>query len=324
MPTIKDVARKAGVTVTTVSRVLNNRGYISDATRKKVYEAMEELNYRPNELARSFHRNRSNIIGLIVPTVSNPFFARLTSYVEMFAYEHDYKVLICNSRLEQAKEQEYVDMLKSNRVDGIIMGSHTLDVIEFGNPDYPVVTFDRQLYNFPFVRSDNYRGGELATEHLIRKGCRKLAHICSDLKLNMFGTQRYEAFIDVANRYGVETVVVETDTLGFDRQECALSVANLFKNHPDVDGIFVSSDLVAFTVIEVCNQIGRRVPDDVRLVGYDDIELSSMFHPYLTTIRQPLRAMAECAVETLLKLINKEDVQREHTFPVCLIERETT
>ena len=111
MPTIKDVAEKAGVTVTTVSRVLNNRGYISEATRKKVYKVMEELNYQPNELARSLYRGKSNLIGLIIPTVSHPFFGELSAYIEGYAHSKGYKILLCNSQLEREKEKEYIENL---------------------------------------------------------------------------------------------------------------------------------------------------------------------------------------------------------------------
>src|SRR5512136_1608038 len=125
MPTIKDVAQLAGVTVTTVSRVLNNKGYISDQTRKKVGDAMKELDYVPNEMARSLLKQRSSIIGLIVPAVSHPFFGELAMHVEYYAYEMGYKILLCNSHLDSAKERDYIDMLKRHKVDGIIMGSHT-------------------------------------------------------------------------------------------------------------------------------------------------------------------------------------------------------
>jgi LacI family sucrose operon transcriptional repressor len=324
MATIKDVAKKAGVTVTTVSRVLNNRGYISDKTRTKVYKAMEELDYRPNELARSFYRNRSEIIGIIVPTVSNPFFAELTNHIEKIAYEYNYKTLICNSHLDQAKEKEYVQMLKSNRVDGIIMGSHTLDVGEFDNLDYPIVTFDRKISAFPYIRSDNYEGGKLATELLIQKGCKKLAHICGELKSHMFGIARYTAFRDVTSEHGIETVVVETDTLGVHREKTEFAINQLFENHPDIDGVFVSSDLVAYFVMNVCKALGKSIPQDVKLVGYDNIAMTSLIKPNLTTISQPLDKMAECAVQTIMHQIEGESVQIDNTFPVQLIERETT
>ncbi|NLL09128.1 MAG: LacI family transcriptional regulator, partial [Firmicutes bacterium] len=194
MPTIRDVAEKAGVSVTTVSRVLNNRGYISEATRKKVYKAMEELDYQPNEVARSLFRKRSNIIGLIVPTVAHPFFAELTAYVETYAYARGYKVLICNSQLDASKEQEYVGMLRRNQVDGIIMASHTLEVEEYKKLNLPVVTFERFISNrIPYVTSDNYQGGKLAVELLLERGCKMIAHMCGSLHLDMLANQRHRA-----------------------------------------------------------------------------------------------------------------------------------
>lgn len=128
MVKITDVAEKAGVSVTTFSRVLNDRGYISQATRDKVYQAMKELNYQPNELARSLFRRKSNMIGLIVPNVSHPFFSELAYYLEEYAYQKGYKLLLCNSNGDVFKERKYIEMLKKNQVDGIIMGSHVLDV----------------------------------------------------------------------------------------------------------------------------------------------------------------------------------------------------
>src|SRR5690606_38079980 len=172
MPTIKDVAEKAGVTVTTVSRVLNNRGYISEATRQKVYKAMEELNYQPNELARSLFRGRSHLLGLIIPTVAHPFFGELSASIEAYAHSKGYKVLLCNSQLNRKKEKEYIEMLKRHQVDGIIMASHTMEVDEFAKVNLPIVTFDRRIgADIPYVSSDNYQGGKLATNLLIDKGC---------------------------------------------------------------------------------------------------------------------------------------------------------
>ncbi|GMA59375.1 LacI family transcriptional regulator [Alicyclobacillus sacchari] len=324
MATIKDVAERAGVTVTTVSRVLNNRGYISEATRRKVYLAMEELDYRPNELARSFHKNSSRLIGLIVPTVANPFFGELTSYVETSAYEHGYKILICNSHFDPDQEKQYVEMLKSNLVQGIILGSTPLNVSEFSNLKYPIVTFDYKLFDFPYIRSDNYEGGRIATELLIRKGCKKLAHICGNLRANMFGVERYQAFQHTASAYGVETVVVETDTMGVRREDTEAAVRNLFDRHPDVDGVFVSSDLVAYCVMNRCLEIGKSVPEELKIVGYDNIAITSLVKPYLSTVGQPLQRMAACAVETILRQIAGEPIQIDNKFAVELIERETT
>jgi len=324
MATIKDVARIAGVTVTTVSRVLNNRGYISEATRKKVYDAMEELNYQPNEIARSLFRRKSNILGLIVPNVSHPFFAEFANYVEYYAYEAGYKVLICNSYQDSVKEKDYVEMIKRNQVDGIIMGSHTLETSEYLIPELPIVALDRNFgNNIPFVTSDNYQGGLLATNLLIDKGCKKLAHISGPLELSTPANKRYQAFIDVVNSKGVDYIIKEAKLDIFESYEkLAYSLLN---EHPDIDGIFASSDMIAASIIHVADLIGKKIPDDLKIVGYDDINLSYLIVPPLTTIKQPIKEMGELSVKLLIEQIEeKKKTAIENILPISLVERKTT
>lgn len=325
MPTIKDVAEKAGVTVTTVSRVLNNRGYISEATRTKVYEAMEELDYQPNEIARSLFRKKSNIIGLIVPTVSHPFFGELTSHLETYAYSRGYKVLICNSQLDESKEQEYIWMLRRNQVDGIIMASHTLNVEEYKKLNLPVVAFDRFISNrIPYVTSDNYQGGKLAIELLLKRGCKKIAHMCGSLNLDMLANQRHRAFIDVAEQNQIPYFTLETDVNAFEVGEYEKLLTDLFAEHPDIDGLFLNSDIMAVVAIKVCAKLGKQVPHDVKIIGYDDVSIASLVTPQITTIRQPVEKMSELSVNLVEALVNEKKVPVENCLPVELIERGTT
>lgn len=325
MPTIKDVAERVGVTVTTVSRVLNNRGYISAATREKVFRAMAEINYQPNEIARSLYRKRSKIIGLIIPTVSHPFFAELVGYIEYYAYNNGYKILLCNSELDQLKEKEYLIMLRRHQVDGIIMGSHTLNVNEYLKLSMPIVTFDRIIADhIPYVSSDNLQGGFLATNLLVDKGCRKIAHISGNLSLNLLANKRYDAFIKVVTDRNIEHTMVQTEINVLNTNEYNEVIYDLFKKYPDIDGIFCSSDLIAAHVIKICRQLKKMIPDDVRIVGYDDIHFASLVFPQLTTIKQPIEEMGRLAVELILKQINGEKVTIENIIPVKLVERETT
>lgn len=325
MATIKDIAEKVGVSVTTVSRVLNNRGYLSEDLKRRVYEAMEELNYQPNELARSLFRKKSNIIGLIIPDISHPFFAEVASQVEYYAHKNRYKVLLCNSQLNKKKEIEYLRMLKASQVDGIIMGSHTLDTDEFTTIKLPLVTLDRQLSEaIPYVSSDHYKGGKLATQLLIDKGCKKLAHISGNLKLHLLAKMRHDGFIDTVAARNLPHVVMETDLNGFKYKEYEQIVKDLFRDHPDVDGVFASSDIIAAQVLKECKRIGKRVPEDVKVVGFDGIRLGAYFTPGLTTIQQPIKEIGKTAVSTLLDLINGEEVPRENILPVKLLEKETT
>ncbi|MGO4533010.1 LacI family DNA-binding transcriptional regulator [Paenibacillus sp. 2TAF8] len=326
MATIHDVALKAGVSVTTVSRVLNNRGYISQKTRDKVYQTMDELNYRPNEIARSLLRKQSNLIGLIIPDVSHPFFGELASYVEYYAYQNGFKIMLCNSHMDPSKEREYVEMLKGNRVDGIIMGSHTLEVDEYVNLHSPIVTFDRQIgEDIPFISSDNYQGGVMAAELLLSKGRRHIAHICGNLGLNMLSNRRTIGFLNTLEAHGVKPIMIyETDLNVFDQHQYTELMDKLLTEQPLLDGLFVTSDLMAVHALKKTISSGRRVPEDIAIIGYDDSRAACYTVPGITTIRQPVEDMAELAVDLIRRQIAEEQVNMENIFPVSLVERETT
>ncbi|MFD1776885.1 LacI family DNA-binding transcriptional regulator [Paenibacillus rhizophilus] len=325
MPTIKDVALKAGVSVTTVSRVLNNRGYLSEELKKKVYGAMEELNYRPNELARSLSRSKSNIIGLIIPHAAHPFFGELVSHIEEHAYLHGYRLLLCNSHLDRQKEAEYIDMLRSSRVDGIILGSHTLEVEDYRQIHLPVVTFDRRIStDIPYICSDNYRGGELATALLADKGCRKIAHIGGHPHPDLLALKRLDAFKEIAKQRGLQHVEMHTDWDGFNFEGYERLVNRLLEEHPDVDGIFASSDVIAAYALKACLARERRVPKDIKIVGYDGISLRGLLSPVLTTVAQPIAGMGQKAVDLIMEQVKGNTVPVENILPVHLIEGETT
>ncbi len=323
MPTIKDVAKVSGVTVTTVSRVLNNRGYISQATRTKVNEAIKQLNYQPNEIARSLFRGKSNLIGLIIPDVAHPFFAELTSSIEYYANKFGYKILLCNSYLDSTKEKDYIEMLKRHQVEGIIMGSHTLETTEYLDTNLPIVSVDRNISGeIPNISSDNYYGGKIATQLLVDRGCKKLAHISGPLELDTPANNRCLAFMDVVKEQNIDYVVEHTELNNFEGYENL--VYEMFAKHPDIDGCFASSDLIAASIIKIANSIKREIPNDLKIVGYDDIKLAYLIVPSLTTIRQPIKEMGELAVKLLIDQMKGETVKLENILPVELIIRKTT
>lgn len=324
MATIHDVAAKAGVSVTTVSRVLNNRGYISETTRKKVYDSMDALGYQPNEIARSLLRKQSNILGVIVPSVSHPFFSELTDRVEYYAYQKGYKVLLCNSQRDPIKERDYIEMLKRNRVDGIFMGSHTLEVEEYQSLRSPILTFDRKIgEEIPFISSDNYEGGRLATEHLIALGCRKIAHICGNLQLDLLANRRTSAFLDVVRQHGTEHLIIQTDMNVFDQAKYEELLSQLLKEHADIDGIFATSDIIAAFAIKECKRVGKKVPEEVKIIGYDDVSAARWVTPELTSIRQPVDEMGKLAVDLLCRQVEGEIVDFANILPVELIVRDS-
>nr|WP_298832556.1 LacI family DNA-binding transcriptional regulator [uncultured Planococcus sp.] len=322
MTTIKDVAKEAGVAVATVSRVLNNRGYLSDSTRKKVYEAMERLNYKPNEISRSLFRKKSNILGVIVPSVSHPFFSELVGHIEYFAYQAGYKVLICNSYADNGKEREYLEMISSNQVDGFIGAIYTSNSDDYIKPDMPLVTLDMNINGLPYITSDHYNGGEIATNFLIDRGCKKIAHICGDLEIDILANNRSKAFINVTKKQNINSVLEESKLSRFD--EYKKTVIKMFEEHPEIDGVFASSDIIAASVIHVAGLNGKSIPEDIKIVGYDDIDMAAMTVPPITTIKQDIEKIGELAVKTLLNKIEGKEVTLENILPVELVERETT
>lgn len=325
MATIHDVAKIAGVSVTTVSRVLNNRGYISEKTRKLVYDTMNELNYQPNEIARSLLKKQSNIIGLIIPSVSSPFFGELTAFIEFFAYQSGFKLLLCNSNLDPIKEKEYIEMMKRNRVDGIIMGSHTLEVEEYTELHRPIVTIDRKISdNIPYISSDNYLGGIAASRLLISKGCKKIAHICGNLSLDLLANQRTDAFLTQMKEANIEQIVIQTDMNVFDYPQYERIIRRMFREHPDIDGVFATNDIIASFIIKIGRELNYAVPERLKIVGYDDIQLASWSTPSITTIKQPIESIGELSVELIRKQLEDELVEMSNILPIELIERETT
>ena len=203
MTNIKDVAIKAGVSVSTVSRVMNNRGYISQATKDKVFNAMKDLNYQPNEIAKSLFKKKSNIIGLILPDISTPFYAEETRYIEEELYKLGYKLMLCNAYNSSTREQEYINMLLRNQVDGIIIGSHTLKIEDYLNLNLPIVALDRYLGDdIPVVSADHMEGGKLAALELLNCGCTNILHFSGSSKVPTPSNDRHKSFNDTLEERG--------------------------------------------------------------------------------------------------------------------------
>lgn len=310
--------------MTTVSRVINNRGYIAEETRKKVFQVMDELNYRPNAVARSLSKKKSNILGVILPAVRHPFFSSLLSYFEEFAYQKGYKIMVCNSKMEAEKEKDYINMLRAQQVDGIFLASHTLDIAAEIKVDLPVLTFDREIEGLAYICSDNLKGGKLAAEHLINQGCRNLAYIGGSLELDLLSNQRYTGFKETADLHKLQTKNYQCQLNSFDRREYQKLAASIFTEKEKVDGIFASSDLIAAAVIKEAEKNKIRVPEDLKVIGYDDLELAELYSPEITTIRQPAAEIAQKAVELLLQEAAGETIARKNILDVELIRREST
>lgn len=325
MATLKDVAAAAGLNVGTVSRVLNNRGYISEETRDKVYQVMERLNYKPNELARSLSKQHTNTIGLIVPHVVHPYFAGVISSIEQEAYDHKYKVLLCASRENSEREREYIELCKNNRVDGIILCSATVDSELFTASKLPVVAFERNIgMGFASVECDNLQGGMLAAQHLIECGCTHLVHMSGLKDTEMPADDRELGFLQECERQKVHARAFKTESSLYYQMDYNKFLEQMLRENPDTDGIFASSDLIAAQAIQACSSLGLRVPEDIQLVGFDDVLLARLTSPTITTIRQPVKEMARLAIDELIDQIEGRLVPSRTMLPVRLVERGST
>ena len=324
MATLKDVAARAGLSVTTVSRVLNNRGYLSEQTREKVYAAMRELNYHPNEVARSLLKKHTNSIGVIVPSVMHPFFAKVVNYLEASAAKRGFKLMLCNSHHQSRKEIEYIEMLKSNKVAGIILCSRTVDIDQRFGQGMPAVMFERAGGDICSVSCDNFTGGELAARHLIDCGCRRLVHIGGSLNINMPADLRCDGFVKACEQAKVPYRVFNTNEAQFLSMDYADFIADLLHRHPETDGVFASSDVIAAQVLQACHAQGIDVPGRLKLVGFDDVGIAALTWPPVTTIRQPVEQMCAYAVDFIAQQLAGEVVPLKTVLPVTLVQRGTT
>ncbi|SES06095.1 LacI family DNA-binding transcriptional regulator [Salisediminibacterium halotolerans] len=322
MTTIKDVAKYAEVSVATVSRVLNDRGYASAEARRRVLDAIEELNYQPNSVARSLYHKTSGMIGLFMPDITNPFFPELARAVEDVALEAGYTVVFCNTDEEEAKEKRYFDALKQKYVDGIILTASSQSASDYAQWDMPIVALDRVIgKHIPTVASDNKNGARQATIHLAERGCSFIAHLKGPAGVRP-ADDRAAGFEEVVKEKGLRSVVVQTN---FSIKEAEQETLKLLADHPDIDGIFAASDVTAAGAMQALAQTGRSVPGDVKVIGFDGIPLCNMLVPSLTTVQQSIYQMGEKAAQLLIQQIEHgESESREHIFPVSLIIRETT
>lgn len=318
---LEDVAKLAGVSPTTVSRVLNNRGYISEKTRKKVEDAIKELNYYPNDIARSLFKKRTNFIGLILPTINNPFFSELALYIENICSNYGFKVILCNSLGQLEKEKSYAEMLIRHQVDGMIVCSYNRGIEAYKNPKLPIVAIDHYLSpTIPVIGSDNYEGGRLAVQHLIDVGCKSIIHINGPFDLETPTQNRRKAYEDLVEK----PITYELNNL-FNEEATAATIRQIFNDYPETDGIFASDDLIAATCLKVAQELNIDVPKQLKVVGYDGTQTVSSLLPQLTTIRQPIEDIAITAVIKLNEIIEEtqNDKMMEIILPVQLVKNRT-
>lgn len=323
--TLKDVAKEAGLAVETVSRVLNNRGYISEKTKKKVYDAMQKIGYRPNIVARTLSKGRSDAIAVIVPHMVHPYFSQMLSEIESYAAEKQYQVFVNNSTGDPQKEKSVLELCENSLVAGVLIFSQQVKPETLKRFNLPIITIERFIEGGTgCVLCDNYRGGQIAAEELISKGCKNLLMLGSVWQSKMPADVREDGFMDVCRKSGVNAKVLTSNSQEYKEMEYHGSIIKALKEFPETDGVFCSSDLIAAQVIQAAASMGKRVPEDIKIIGFDDTELAKLTTPPLTTVHQPIREMARTAIDMILNTMDNKEVQERKVLDVQLVVRGTT
>ncbi|MCV2232897.1 LacI family DNA-binding transcriptional regulator [Paracholeplasma manati] len=321
MATIKDVAKKANVSVATVSRVINKKGYVNEETRALVENAIHQLNYIPNELARSLFNKHSKLIGVLVPHFDTQFYAELIEGIENAAMKLGYKIMLSNTQDNAKREKDYIHIYSQYNIDGIIVASNAHNVEQLIKSDLPIVTVDHILSeNIPSITSNNILGGIIAAQKLISGGARYILELRGPSFL-LTVSERSLGFRQVLVQNNIPYISYDTDLLN----PSIDVITKIIEDHPQIDAIFATSDFLAIHAQNILQKLGRKVPEEVQIVGFDNIVYTTLVSPTITTIEQPIRRMGELALESLVKLLNEESLGDFHSvLDVKLIEREST
>lgn len=326
---IKDIAQMAGVSVATVSRVINQNGRFSKETERRVLDIINEYGYRPNELARGLRVDKAQVIGVIVPDITHEFFSQIARNIETELLKYGYMAIICDTNEKDEMEKQYMKMLSSMRVGGIIYigGDPVVEPIQ----DIPIVYVDRppvfenKKSGTCFIGSNNFQGGYLATECLIQSGKKDIVMVLRSSNIDVENIQgRMNGFKCALRDNGL--------TFGTDRimevkevsMESGYEVTRrICETRPDVNGIFFYSDILAIGGLKYLNEAGYEIPKAMAVVGMDDIPVASMVTPPLTTVRQASAQFSSLAVESIMKMLNGDKEDLKHILSTELIRRST-
>ncbi|MGL5956457.1 MAG: LacI family DNA-binding transcriptional regulator [Brevinema sp.] len=307
MANIRDVARLAKTSPMTVSRVIQGKSYVAVKTKRKIEQAIKELNYVPNELARNLFKKRTYLLGVLIPDVSHPFFSTLVRHIEIQCYNLGYKVLLCNAIHQTNQEKKYTDILKHHKVDGIILGSHTLDAQEYIDLGIPIVAIDRIIApNIPVVSSNHEQGGRLVAELLLRNNCKQVLQFSGIQKLQTPSNQRYKIVEQLLKKNNIEIQTIYLEWNNFEFDYLSNKIHETFALFPDTDAIF-AVDYVAAICLKILQNIGKKVPQEVQVIGYDGGYVANILD--MTTIEQPIENIAKCCVKILKKLIDNKKLE---------------
>ena len=316
MVTIEDVARLAGVSNSTVSRVLNKKEYVKESTRKKVFNAVAELGYKPNRIARSLRASMSQIIGLIISDIQNPFFTSLVRAVEDIAYKHNYSLLLCNTDEDPEKEKLYVELMLSERVSGVIITptrEYDCPVKKLLEMHVATVCVDRQVLDCETdsVVSDNVESSFKLVEHLIKKGHQRIGALLGPSEISTF-RERLQGYKKAHKKYAlpIDENMIEQ---GIPKELEGYELANKLLDLPErPTALIAGNNLMALGAIHAIKDRKLSLPGDISLVSFDDREWAQLITPTITVASQPTYEMGKQAAELVMRRLENDDSPIEH------------
>jgi LacI family transcriptional regulator len=319
--TIRDVAKKANVSVSTVSRVINQKGYVHEETKVLVNKIIEELGFIPNQLARSLTSRSSKIIGVIVPHIGPSFYGELLEGIESQASAYGYKIVFCHTQDDPDRELEYLKFFEAYNIEGLIIASNFSNTHKLADLAIPVITVDHILdENIPSITSDNIKGGMLAAQELAGNGCKNIL-VFRGPSFLLTTMERTIGFLKELKTHDLYADIFDFDLLNPDIK----LVEEILINNPNVDGIFAFSDTLALVTSSILQKLGRKIPHDVSLVGFDDTPFSSWATPSITSVHQPVNFMGKQSFINLTRLIRGVELDSLHDIiDVKLIQRNST
>ncbi len=326
-PTIYDVARAAGVSTATVSKVINNTGRISAKTREKIQRIMEDLNYSPNVIASAMKGKSTYQIAFLIPDVSNPIYAEYLKHIEESGQEFGYNIVMCSTDNQADKESRHITLLKQRRVDGLIIASkfnNAAVLRQLIDEKFPLVLFahERPELPVPSVTVDDYIGGYMAASHLISLGHRRIGVLAEDSLSSKDRIRGYQCALTEAGLAVQENLIVVS---GPSVSDSEMAAANLLDREDRPTAIFGCNDLLAIGVLQACRARGIRVPDQLSVIGFDDTQLCSIVSPKLTSIAQPIRKLSKETIDMIIRMIEQADTpkQRIKMLPEISIREST-
>lgn len=334
MPSIKDVAKESGVSIATVSNTISGTKRVSEKLRRRVHAAIDKLGYEVNTVASSLKSKKTNTIGIIIPNISRIFFPQVIKGIQNGFSKFGYNLMLCDTNGDIEKELFFIQTLKSSWADGIILGSvaeeddydyiNKLANLTIRSKSIPIVLLEREFADSKIssVRVDNYQAGRMATRHLLDSGCKHILHLAGP-RYSCMVNARIKGYVDEikAEYPSNEPIIMEGDF-------SPLSGYQAIKNYPlsqkKIDGIFAANDQMAIGVLNALKENGYRVPDDIKVIGFDNTFVASIVEPSVTTINVPKYKMGETAAEILLRQIEDPEVVQNVMLPVNLMVRRST